>query len=107
MRLIIALSLCVCLAFACDQLWSSSVVPCGQPGFNCPPGVTPPGQDLSMVVQEADAAGVPAEDLAGQPPNDFAIGPPMDFSVPDMFIPPPPDLTIIGGPDMKVMVVVN
>jgi len=107
MRLIIALSLCVCLAFACDQLWSSSVVPCGQPGFNCPPGVTPPGQDLSMVkVEEADAA-VPAADMAGQPPNDFAIGPPMDFSVPDMFVPPPPDLTIIGGPDMKVMVVVN
>lgn len=107
MRLIIALCICVCVAFACDQLWSSSVVPCGQPGFDCPPGVTPPGQDLSMVVQEADAAGVPPEDMAGQPPSDFAIGPPMDLSGLELPGPPPPDLTVNGGPDMKVMIVVN
>ena len=105
MRLIVALSLCICLAFACDQLWSSSVVPCGQPGFNCPPGVTPPGQDLSMA--EGSDGGALAEDMTGQLPSDLAIGPPMDLSGLELPVPPPPDLSIIGGPDMKVMIVVN
>lgn len=105
MRLIIALCLCICVAFACDQLWSSSVVPCGQSGFDCPPGVTPPGQDQSMA-EDADG-GVLARDMTGQPPSDFAIGPPTDAFGLELPAPPVEDMTVSGPPDQKVIILVN
>ena len=111
MRLLIALCLCVCVAFACDQLWSSSVVPCGQPGFDCPPGVTPPGQDLAMepgqdlsMAEESDG-GVLTKDMTGQPPNDFPIGPPTDASGLELPAPPLEDMTVLGPPDQTVIIV--
>jgi hypothetical protein len=95
MRLIIALSLCICLAFACDQLWSSSVVPCGQPGLNCPPGFTPPGQDLS---QGDD--GVLRLDMTGQPEQDMGTNMLSDASGLEL---PPPPVDLLDPEDMDMI----
>lgn len=43
----------------CDSIWSSSVVDCGRPGFKCPDGYTPPGQDLSMSDSDGGGGGGP------------------------------------------------
>lgn len=64
--------------WSCDKIWSSSVTDCGRPGFKCPDGYTPPGQDLSM---NGGDGGTSTGDMMGSAPDDMAGTAPLYTSV--------------------------